>query len=89
MCDVKCPYCGAEQEINHDGGYGHEEDVKHEQECVQCEKEFMFKTMVSYSYGVYCQDGDHEMEPAGDMHPGVYVCSKCDFFESRRKEIAK
>ena len=26
MYDVECPYCGAEIEINHDDGYGYEED---------------------------------------------------------------
>jgi len=30
---VNCPYCGAEQEICHDDGYGYEEDVLHQQEC--------------------------------------------------------
>lgn len=25
MSDVKCPYCGNEQEINHDDGYGCED----------------------------------------------------------------
>ena len=24
--DVECPYCGAEQEINHDDGYGYDEN---------------------------------------------------------------
>jgi len=27
--DVECPYCGAEQEINHDDGQGYDEDVLH------------------------------------------------------------
>jgi hypothetical protein len=34
MSDVKCPYCGTEQEINHDDGYGYDEGKYYEQECV-------------------------------------------------------
>jgi len=33
MSDVTCPYCRDEQEINHDDGYGYEEDKEHEQDC--------------------------------------------------------
>ena len=33
MKDVDCPYCKAEQDINHDDGYGYEEDGMYEQEC--------------------------------------------------------
>lgn len=29
--DVECPYCGAEQEINHDDGQGYDEGVLHRQ----------------------------------------------------------
>ena len=38
--DVYCPYCGAEQEINHDDGYGYEEDRRYQQQCGECEKTF-------------------------------------------------
>ena len=31
------------QDINHDDGYGYEEDVTHEQECSNCEKTFVFR----------------------------------------------
>ena len=32
-CAVECPYCGADVEINHDDGYGLEEDLIFKQEC--------------------------------------------------------
>lgn len=86
MSDVTCPYCGAEQEINHDDGYGYEEDRDHEQNCVECNKTFKFTTSISYNYEVQCQDGDHDMEPFGDKWPHMYQCKKCDFYE-RREEI--
>ncbi len=46
MDDVECPYCGAGQEICNDDGHGMEEDVKHEQECSECEKYFIFTTSI-------------------------------------------
>lgn len=86
MSDVKCPYCGTEQEVNHDDGYGYAEDEDYEQACTDCGKDFKFTTSVSiiYSYTVHCQDGDHDMKPFGNEWPDMYECSKCDFFEKRK-----
>tara|TARA_Y100000310_G_C20019265_1_gene506637 strand:+ start:233 stop:496 length:264 start_codon:yes stop_codon:yes gene_type:complete len=84
MSDVICPYCKTEQEINHDDGYGYEESVEHEQNCVNCSKYFKFTTSISFSYEVMCQDGDHDMEPFGDEWPDMYQCKNCDFYERRR-----
>ena len=83
MSDVKCPYCSADQEINHDDGQGFDEDTEHEQCCLKCDKYFKFTTSVSYYYGVYCQSDDHKMEPFGEKFPGMYECEKCDFYERR------
>jgi len=84
MSDVKCPYCGTEQDIDHDDGYGYEEGRDHEQDCVECAKTFNFMTSVSYSYDVYCRNPeDHDMEPFGDRWPGMYQCKNCEFYERR------
>lgn len=83
MSDVKCPYCGHEQEINHDDGYGYEDGESYEQDCVSCEREFKFTTTITFSYSVFCKEGDHELEPLGDKWPGMYECSKCDYFCKR------
>lgn len=80
MSDVKCPYCGEEQEINHDDGYGYEEGKDHEQDC-SCGKSFVFTTFISFCYDVECQSGDHVMEPFGDSWPNMCQCEKCDFYE--------
>ena len=84
MSDVKCPYCGTEQEINHDDGYGYEEDGDYEQGCAHCDKTFKFRTSIMYYYNVECQDDDHDMIPFGDEWPDMYECTKCDFYEKRR-----
>lgn len=64
MNDIECPYCGEEQEINHDDGYGYTEGDIHQQQCSCCDKYFTFTTSISYSYQVYqadcLNDGKHD-----------------------------
>jgi len=82
MTDVTCPYCGEEQEINHDDGYGYEEDGDYMQDC-SCGKGFKFTTSISFSYDVYCQEGDHEMQPFGEKWTDMYECKNCNYYEKR------
>jgi len=84
MSDVKCPYCGTDQEIDHDDGYGYDESVIHEQNCIGCSHWFKFQTSISYDYEVFCEEGDHDMEQALDDNPDFFICDKCDHSESRR-----
>ena len=48
--DMECPYCGADQEVCHDDGYGYEEGVRHEHTCTGCGKTFVFQTYISFDY---------------------------------------
>lgn len=79
--DVRCPYCGADQEINHDDGYGYEEDVKHEQECGSCEKTFVYTTTIYYLYDskkADCLNGsEHDWQRITGSPP--------EHFENRRR----
>ena len=86
--DVECPYCGVGQEINHDDGYGYEEDRRHEQQCPDCEKTFAFTISISYYHEAYKADclngGAHVLEMSA-TYPREYSdmrCRDCDF---RRK----
>ena len=82
MSDVKCPYCGHEQEINHDDGYGFEEDEQHEQECTNCGRRFEFTTSIIYSYSVHCKHkSEHQMV---NEYKDLWECEKCDYYEVRR-----
>lgn len=83
MSDVDCPYCEKGQEINHDDGYGYDEDREHEQHCSACNKEFKFTTSISFSYDVFCS-GDHELEPNEPPHSDLWDCKNCDYHEVRR-----
>ena len=67
MYDVECPYCGSQQEINHDDGYGYDEDVVFSQECTECEKTFVYTTSIIYNHSAAkapCLNGsDHKYKP--------------------------
>ena len=67
MFDIECPYCGAEQEIDHEDGYGYEEGEKHQQECDECEKIFVYTTTVSF---------DHDAEEAPCLNGGEHRLEK-------------
>ena len=65
MSDVNCPYCGYDVEINHDDGYGIEEDTTHQQTCGVCDKVFVFHTELTLSYetakAACLNGGEHKM----------------------------
>lgn len=94
MSDVECPYCGEEQEINHDDGYGYEEGRTYEQECADCEKNFAFTTSISFYYDASkadCLNGaEHNYAPvcstARDIWPDWKRCKDCDH-EERGKYV--
>ena len=46
MYDVECPYCGKEQEICHDDGYGYDESEIYEQECDDCGRCYTYTTSI-------------------------------------------
>lgn len=64
MYDPECPYCGAKQEINHDDGYGCNEDESYEQECHECRKIYAFT--VDYLIVYETRAAPFEMKPKED-----------------------
>lgn len=85
MRDINCPYCGAENEINHDDGYGYDENRRHQQECGECFKEFTYTTSVIFYYEAYkadCLNGeDHQLE-LSHTYPkclSKWVCKTCEY----------
>lgn len=83
---IQCPYCKTSQEINHDDGYGYTEDDAHQQECVGCEKTFIFFTSISFSYRVIkadCLNGayhDYKIRHAYEREDGrvLVTCQTCE-----------
>ncbi len=81
--DVECPYCGKGQEINHDDGYGYEENDIHEQECPACEQTFIYTTSISFYYKpekAACKNGgDHDYQKTMTFPPEAarMKCTVC------------
>lgn len=84
--DTKCPYCGADVEINHDDGYGYSEDETHQQECGECGKTFTYTTTICFHYSPSKADclngGEHkyaEVKQYGYPEPRIILrCRDCD-----------
>lgn len=63
--DLECPYCESELEVNHDDGFGYEQDVNHEMQCGNCEKSFVFTTGIIFNY---------EAQKADCLNTGIHDC---------------
>lgn len=81
--DVECPYCGYEQDINHDDEYGYSEDETYNQQCGNCDNHFVFTTSIHFYYNVEkadCLNGsEHKYKPTITT-PKCFtkmVCSIC------------
>ena len=91
MNDITCPYCGHEQEVNHDDGFGCTEDITEEMECSECEKSFVFRTSIHFYYSpskADCLNGsDHKYEKTftSPVCATKWRCVDCD--EELKKEI--
>jgi len=82
--DIKCPYCGHEQDICNDDGHGTVEDETYEEECHRCEKTFVFGASIIISYHAKkadCLNGSgHRFEPTKTF-PKEFTkmrCCDCD-----------
>ncbi len=88
MDDLECPYCGKGQEVCHDDGAGYAEDERHEQECSDCGKTYVFTTSISYYYEpakADCLNGSPHNLKMSSTYPREHsemCCEDCDF---RRK----
>lgn len=86
--DLECPYCGEYQEVNHDDGYGYEEDVIHQQQCRNCDKHFTFTTSIIYYYNAAVadclNDGEHKWKPTHTF-PKEFTMMECQSCGERRK----
>jgi endogenous inhibitor of DNA gyrase (YacG/DUF329 family) len=85
--DVNCPYCGKPQDIDHDDGYGYEEGVTHQQQCVECDKTFTYTTSISFYYEAEkadcLNDGEHNWEPTHTI-PKFFTKMRCTMCDDER-----
>ena len=88
MSDINCPYCGAEQDINHDDDYGIAEDEVYEQECSECEKIFAFNTgfiLVYEAWKADCLNGAEHKYKRTDTYPREFTKMRCTDCHHERK----
>lgn len=85
--DVNCPYCNYPQDIDHEDGYGLEEDMYYRQACCSCSKTFLFSTSVVLHYKVdradCLNDGKHQWEPI-PIAPKCMTKMQCKVCGTRR-----
>jgi len=87
--DLECPYCGNEQDVCHDDGFGYEEDKRHEDYCDSCGKHFVFNTSISFYYEAYkadCLNGEPHNLIRKEHDCVDYIlksaeCEDCDYRE--------
>lgn len=84
MSDLKCPYCGFEQEVYHDDDENYKEGVSHKMECYECEKSFVFVTCITADFFPYKADclngGKHKWKYSVNVPRwnSKAVCEHCD-----------
>lgn len=92
MSDMQCPYCGADQEVCHDDGQGYSEDARHEHECSECEKTFVYTTTISFHYRPKKADCLNEAPHTLKMSrtwPKEYSRMKCEHCDFERQPTAE
>lgn len=92
MSDINCPYCDAGLEINHDDGFGYDEDILHQQECDKCRKYFVFRTSISFNYEAEkadcLNDKDHKYDRTNTA-PKEFSKMRCEYCDDEREMTDK
>ncbi len=90
--DLECPYCGKGQEVNHDDGAGYDESARHEQDCSDCGKTYVFTTSISYYYEpekADCLNGAAHVLAMSTTYPDRYSTMDCRDCDYKRKPTAE
>ena len=86
--DIVCPYCFREQEINLDDGRGTNENELDEQDCIHCDKTFIYSTSISYLYEARkapCLNGEKHKYQITHTFPFEFAKMECSICEHRRQ----
>ena len=87
--DVNCPYCNTNLKINHNDGYGYEEDELHQQGCSKCLKRFIYTTSIIYHYNTEKADCLNDSEHKYELTKTIPTeaarrrCTVCDEIKDR------
>jgi len=86
--DLECPYCEKGLEVNHDDGFGYEENVNHEMECYYCKKSFVFQTSISFHYEpskADCLNGIPHEYKLTRTSPNEFSMMRCTMCDDKRE----
>lgn len=87
MNNIECPYCHSKQDVDHDDGYGYDQDELHQQECISCEKGFAYRTIITFRYDAEkadcLNDGKHQWKPTVTF-PKEFTQMQCQTCEDIR-----
>lgn len=85
--DLQCPYCQHGQTVCHDDGHGYEENTKHQMQCHNCDKHFVFETTIIFSYesgkADCLNDGNHKYKPT-HTSPSAFTSMECSLCGEER-----
>jgi len=89
MSDINCPYCGSEEEICHDDGYGYDENQNHNQSCGNCGKTFVYTTAIIFLHETFKADclneeSEHDWIPTNTF-PSQFTQMKCSVCDETRE----
>ncbi len=86
--ELECPYCDHEFDMDHDDGFGYEQDVTSQIECPECSKLFVFTTSISFHYCTSKADclnnGEHVFEITHTC-PKEFSKMRCSMCEEERE----
>jgi hypothetical protein len=88
MSDVYCPYCDHSQDINHDDGYGFQEDEIYQQECDKCSRTFAYNTSIMYSHEAWkapCLNTGKHKWSLTNTHPSCFKKWECEYCSEEKK----
>jgi len=90
--DIVCPYCGKWNEVCNDDGHGMVEDHLYQDECIHCEKVYVFTSCIDISYSPYaaeCLNGaDHQYKKTTTIY-NEFVLMRCINCEEVRQPTEK
>jgi len=90
--DIICPYCGKYNEVCNDDGHGIAEDTLYQDECIHCEKSYVFTSRISMEYypkTANCLNGSEHEYKETNSYPKYITRMECITCEEIRSPTEK
>lgn len=90
MKDVVCPYCGYQQDVDHED-FSRREDELFQHECYSCDKMFVYSLDVQISFKARradCLNGGEHLWEKTQTFPVEFSVMRCNYC-GKEKPLAK